>query len=130
MTGADQTDAAEALSGLIADAGALSHTEAGWIADAIVAAGWLPPAEVARRVDEVVAAWSATADATVREDAMLASDWLRAHDRRVAAEALRSAEDAMGQRLNEFAQGGRHTRARWAQEWLRDRAERVEAGDE
>jgi len=38
------------------------------------------------------------------------------------AEALREAADALSDRLDQFTQHGRHTRARWAEQWLRDRS--------
>lgn len=46
--------------------------------------------------------------------------------RAAKVEALRDAADEMSSRLDTFAAGGRHTRARWAEGWLRDRAGLIE----
>lgn len=113
VTGADQTDAAEAVrshmplhiwnGGLLraceCDCGRAHEDISGDWTDAI---RWRDgafrthlneafAAEVARRVDEVVAAWSATADATVREAERQSADAYAAG----ADEALRRAHAAI-----------------------------------
>lgn len=47
------------------------------------------------------------------------------HRAEAATEALRDAADEMSARLDTFPQRGRHTRARWAEQWLRDRSARI-----
>ncbi len=55
----------------------------------------------------------------------IASDWLAEVRAQARREALTEAADEMGRRLGGFAMQGRHVRARWAEQWLRQRAEAV-----
>ena len=71
-------------------------------------------------------AWSRTWTAR-RTGQRLAPD-VGQRDAQVRAEALREAADEMSARLDTFPAKGAQTRARWAETWLRDRADR-EAGE-
>ncbi len=51
-------------------------------------------------------------------------------EKRGSIKALEDAAEALSDTLNRFAQCGRHTRARWAEAWLRDRAQALRDGGE
>lgn len=107
---------------LATGAGAASRTAPGHAteAEALAEAIWN-----ASRADEgTISATGANHVAA----ALLASDWMQQHDDAVRAEALEQAADDLADRLDTFPQEGRHTRARWAELFLRDRAARLRVG--
>lgn len=63
-------------------------------------------------------------------DFILGSDWLADHDRQVQAKTLRDARADLAHRMEDFAQGGRNTRAGWALVMLDHLADQIEGGDQ
>lgn len=71
--------------------------------------------------------WVKSAEVANLVDALLASDWLAAHDAEVAARALREAADRLDGRAPIIVNGlhANANRREWAAAWLRAHADRV-----